>query len=1287
MSPVIVHKKPWKTLALVWLMGSSNHQWVPWTSEDPEEYFLDAMVGPLCRHENQMIQKFSQENPNFNRTNFSVGWTYDNKCYYKPSLLSPIMEPNGPGYNIDLTNYTKVGQYGINMTFTPQLFNADTLYKNSFGIYMDNQAFEFFSVTNDLQQCYDKYFKKFQTWANYFNGNTNFNEDKPTKNFLNFLSYLTNDNMEFNERNNLYWITRGPDGNLMGVRGPYTIDNRPVYVGKYIDENGLIVDDNPYYFSQIPSLRMNFYKPKVINYGNFFYNKEPMRWKCTATLNDTNFLNSTKSNKFFLCKESIQNLNDIFINGNNINKKTWNILAYGAEKIEDKNYFYNYTNNHYKTFANGTINMMDFIIDLTSTITGIVFNWNNFSIRNKNPVANKFNHRVQLLSWTMDLTTQSPLESVGDIRLEEIIIRPIFQSVYANEKGDNYGIFSTYFPIFSALINVKYGHLSPQITNGMTFIEPNLLERQDNNLKTFFMGFNGTNYLWLQGGTSNSPDFHDWSTRIANGTQWDSYLTGGSVDNYDIIFGQTTKFFNLYGRKNIYNGSLLRDRDIFNSRSNKNINLTALRMEAQSEEPLPKPTYDVNEAIYSINFFNFQMPRINFLESNKFTYLNNNSFLNQTTVTPVLHLYNKKNSKPMFTIMELDKNFNLMGCNSVCFFLDFNGFPLQKSTKKPESMVVTNNFNGTTFLSFHWSVGDGFIWRNLNQQIPCQLLMIKSTDDVEKNLSLVCYEDEVNPLNSVKFIYNMDQKIIYYPYEIDNDYWVFNKINGDKIYIHRESKIGFSTIFHQRYPANYFSITQPWFLNVFDLNDNNITSSVEQFITFQEDHNIVLNTIFEIKKNFDEITMDNLWKIGAVVGNGNNGLVKICQENDKKQMLCVDGDLYSGIIYYSQNYNNNPVFLDQLSTKIIQLGQWILKTRNFSPENQWFQWERTAVPLFYYNEDVADLLINCRLLIDNWFSNIKVSYALGNYCYSDNKQWQTLELLLYPQWDRINKTWKPQVSRWFLCLGSKNQCRLTTATTINCDSVHCFDDGILLNNNYIDRLNDNTLINILNNKYQLNIAYLIALHPQYKYFLPTLINFSLEGLLTVPYQLSHVNNYIQRDVYFFYTVMGYQALGTIFLWSLLRCISVDREKFFRNTFFCHFLLLLGYWTWIINNLVLIGSQDFNLDPAIYLYEKESFHNFYILTGIHGGFFLFHLWFFFIISIDSWFNKIFSCACLVKQIKGDKGGQQYIIKKTHSIKNKKNNILLWGNGSFFLAYNLFLYFSKNFYPITEVNKKI
>ena len=1299
-------KKPWKKLLFSGFIKVVSNQWVSSKTDNAEDYFLDIMVGELCRNENKLLDDFIAQYPQYNN-GFSVGFTYDYNFYNKPSLLADIINPTSEAMNTSWFNYTKVNNGGnsINYALNNNLSLSNN-YSETFVKYFQNQNFQVFNKTNTLDQCYNKYFKDFLLWVKYFNPIAERNTQNPVKNFINVVSYLGYDNTNFDINNNLYWITRGPNGNLMGVRGPYKVGGKFLYIGKYIDENGLIIDDNLVYFSQIPSLRLNYYKPKTINYNNFFYNKDPISWKCKSTLDDNNFFNATKSNKFFLCEENLQNLNSLLINGNNINKKTWNILGYVAEKIEDKNYFYNYTNKNYQSLNNIQWNVLDSFVNIEQQQPGYIWNINNFKNNKFNPMANQFNHRVMFLSWTMDLTLKNIFVGIDQSLFRDSMtdfvkymqlfksyhtsyLMPILSSILKDSLDQIFVITSYLDNIVMKLLlsNVKFGALDTPIINGMTFINNDPLDQIDSDLKNFFMGFNGTNFLWLkQNYKMVQNKTMDLITRIPNGTLWDSYLTGAMINNSTVLFPQTKEFFNLYGIANIYNGSMFKDLNLLQSVYNESFVHTTYVKNIMND--FSNGIYDVNEAVYGINFFNFQMQKINFLETNKFTNLNNNSFLNQTTFTPFIPLKNLDNQR-LFNITELDKDLNLMGCNTSCFFLDFNGFPIKTSIKNPKTITSLNNFNGTDFLSFNWPIGTKYIFNNLNEKCFCQLFKINHNPS--NNLCLICYSDDINLFISIKFIYDIEEKKIYYPYTEVNDYWIFYKFNQDKIYINKQSKIGFSTIFHQRYPMNYFSFIDPWSINIFDLNDKNITSINQGFIYYPQDHWIVLENTFNIKKILDSITIKDLWQIPAVVGNGTSGLVKICQKNDLERLLCADGDLESGIIYYSQNYNNLPIALDELSVTSITLGKWILDGRNNGISNNLFKFERTAIPLSYYNEDVPGLLITCQLIIDNWFNNIKISYALGNYCFDNTQKWQIVELLLYPQWDISTKKYLPLTSSWFLCLGNENNCILTSKNNIICDAIHCFEDGILLNNNYIDRLNDGILINILKNKYQLNIAYLLAIHPKHKYFLPSLINFSMDGLLTIPYELNAIVAYINRHPYFFYTTMGYQVAGTFFLWSLLQCINIDRKKIFNNTFYFHSFLLLSYLTWIIHNIILINSDAFKLDPAIYIYDTKSFKDFYILTGIHGAFLFFHLLFYLVVWINTCFEKLCFCPCLNKRVEQNNRANSHkkikIVNTRHSLPIKKNNILLLGNAAFFIGYNLFLYFAQQFYPITIVDKKI
>jgi hypothetical protein len=1342
-------------MACLW----ANGQCLDLKSDNLELNYWNHVLAPLCDHENYLIDRLNKEVDSSLGNDFILGATNNDQTAFK-SLLSKNKNPsniNGTnGFNTSIGNYTKKNLDQFKLGYLDGLsytrwndflydigdgsFADHSKYSNSLGQYFKYQDFQEFSKTLTVDQCYDKFFKKFTPWMEFFHKPLLSKKKKPSAMSINFLGYLKSD--EQNLQNPLYTISRGPNGNLMGFKGPYTIDGRQLYVGKNIDENGLIIDDQPYYFFGMAPFKTNFYKGKTNVYSKSIFNGKSWDWQCESLLNDTNFLNNDGDNKYFQCNNNQKDLNDFLINGNHFNKKTVNIMGYVAQPIEKKNYPYNFTNINYKSFNNihtqwGPVimNFVDFLwgsrpfsgelLAKEINVMGIMINIKNFIEVESQNFVNQFNQQVEFLSWTLDGTSYGKLHT------------PVLDRTFHNHQGDF--VVSSFFNFFHIFSNIKYPFLSPKQIIGLSDSLPS------KNLKPIFIGFNNTNFLWLKTGSNQNP--MDYTTRVPNGTLWNGHMMSFHQSK-SLIFPITEDFFTIYGRttqqlgasdgykKNIYDDGIFdywlksnnfndflglenvnrmsslkdfnsyrilsyilkgvsnrnlsevnTDGKIDHRSSDQNTRTTSVRILLdyfkenfdflnknqefhynnkdvyilknlfnQSQEHLNETmrsientTYDVTEGIHGVNFFETILLNVKILENQRFTSINNNSLLNQTTFVPTIHL--KPQGKLLWNATELNNDGSFLGCtNDQCFFLNYNGLPIKQSQEKPWNLYKANQFNGTDFSFFQWGVTNQWLFHANNNSYKCIFVFVDGLQYIKKSLGLMC-SNKIS--NEMAFIYDMETKFIYYPSTTKSPYGVVNTYGGDKIHIHSDSQRGFSEVFFHQYPQGYFTSVPSETIFVQDLSNTTI-EIFNDMIGWNQEHWIFWDGPLEFNKKPND---DFFWS-SSIIGDGSSGLVKICNWDANKNQWCVDGDLESLLIYYNQNYENIPVNINQLNPVNSSLGHWLLSNKNFVKVNKFFKFLRPKITQGYTFDYLWGSLLSCNLIIDNWFEEGKSLWPLANYC-SDGNQLKFIELMGYPQWDPIEKSMKKSTTQWFFCLG-KLPCRVTYEKII-CDGIHCFHGNVLMNNNWIDKLNDPQLINILKKQLNLNINFLVAFHPNHQYYFSA-INYSLEGLLTIPYELAIVQAYKNQQLYWNLGFTLFNGLGPLITWFVFyKWINSQKKTCYKYFFLFHGLWLIPYGTALVRDVFLVVSDDFNLGNK-YIYDKKNYTNFYISMGVHGLFLFTHGLTVFLFSWKKFFKKFIN---LIPWINNPLSLGEYP-------KKIQNHYLLGINGVFALAYGLFIF---------------
>jgi hypothetical protein len=1147
--------------------------------------------------------------------------------------------------------------------------------------------FQYFKSIDDINSGYNYLFDKYNY---FFKGATN--------NQLQTLGdFISKNKNEFTEEKSLYdYIVRGPNGNLMGLK---SYKNHLVksfrsnfLMGRYLDKTGTIIDNGLEYFYNKISLNYNLYKhnnitfqggyhnKNVNNLKDNIYNNNTLNFDCNSLINSNSFLKYDKNNFFFECSNNY-NLPKILVNGNDYGFQILNIIGFISDNISKLNLNYEKSSDKYGPWEEISMDVFDYVTNtqynfpikwyrsgkilFKETIyndnnppfpepnslrfNGIYFNIKNFSIGKNMVKSLAVNYKVTFFSWVINFElNQNDFDDTfkGYPYLKKTFP---FETQYKGEKYKNdYSVFScspynNSWELGKNEPNLKFIYYSQKLNseiindniNGYFSLGDNNYNGKNDGLNEITMVFpiNQT-FPWFTDNNGNYSNTFETIMRIPRAKLWDSIILQTNLDDKKIIIPQSKDFQNLYFKRN-YN--------INNFEKNN------------TEEKIQN---EYNEQIYSINFFSMGFVRKSFQFNELFTNIVDNDMFFKNNYGYPIEIYNDGNETfyDKLEILKNDTRSFVMGCNSnldLCFNLDLNGFPLNILSIKPQSVVVKNE----NLSKFNWNVKNQWSFIQENIKYLCSLYTISYfLGNVPKqNLSLICFKDYLENVDDILFIYEIKEKNMFYPAIEKKNNYIIKLINNDVIYINKETFKGFSSVYHRKYHKSFFDLYDPNKITIQSIKNNTGFKNNKDFINYKYPHEVFLKNNFFMGKYYNE----EVFSLSSIIGHGINGSHRLCTFNDKNKEFCLEGDISSSIVYYTQ-FNNNPLLpINNFSPlKSVNFDNWIGKILpgifagkqeniNYKISNQ------TAGINYKINIDDYDII--CNLIIDKPFDTKEnIVFPLGTYCKEKTINLKFIELLLFPIFNIDNNQWEKNPSTWFLCEGSmgNDKCsfNLLNGNEISCNSKEC----LYINNNYIDRLNDPSLIELINTKYNLNVKELVSLHPRKYYFFPYLIESSFNRIVNVDYVLNWLKNYKSWLTYIMMASSGEIAL--ILILYFIYNSGIDKRGInsgrccFKYFLYSYFFVNYSKIMRLSQDIIVLLDEDFiNLNDTNFIYPGNLKDIMYGLLSAD----------IFLYLLDLFFLFCFNCN-------QNKNRKKFSNKQRVPF-NKQTNLLIYFLFSFFINF--------------------
>jgi hypothetical protein len=981
------------------------------------------------------------------------------------------------------------------------------------------------SKTNGTHQCYEKYFKKFEKTVAITPGEKigiqdgclgddgclayNVFDGHPLNASLNFLGSPFN---IINEAASVYsMITRGLDGNLWAIIHKKTMAikgvNYEFFLAKAIDANGFICDDRPQWILNPMKNNLDIKQRWVYE---IFYNKSLEKISCTM---------DNESKKFQICswKDAVVP-ETFFINGHDYFFKIFNVIAYEinvnhedfkylliALPWEPKKQLKDILIDHKPVNGHWNLSTMDIFffdkilnqksrtgdqcdlldnqwieeflnpLDHKAMVVGV----NNVTKNNGITTKDTIDGSVSIPLWIQDLSWQ------WDSNLQEDNYLYGFKPFLSKGVGwkkpldnllmaaNNYSLFHYHCSMDSQVINPR--------------LDVFISDKQNSSLRRVKLLLNDEN-LWLQESNESKGANQDLWGRIINTTLWDGTMWLSKATGSFALIPLTEDFLNLAIKSfkthkagpqyKFLCGSILKQKQLnpyvlVNGSLSWTGPPSFFYFDNQNlEEALHNSTYDVNYRFHSINF----LPT--FLQSNgpqdKSLWMDTNHRHNQSAFFYSIFLRNNGTGHNLWRHTLVAENFTMVGCDDQCFTLDFQGFP-----KKSMAMTIhdfNNSLYNGSFNNYQWNTQKLLISQE-DQDYPCGLYRQKTMDP---SGFLICFNGSLNDFNGWRWMFNLDKNFMILPPKNNGSHWDIALINGDVIKISQKSFIGFSGIYNKKYPKtmfkyqNYSMELEDFFNNTFNFNGG--------AINFYYPHEILLDSQLKTSgKGFN-----NSYDL-KILFNNHAQIYQLCYPDSTANYLCFDGDWQGSMMYYNWPSNNNFNYLKQYKPQETTLKKWLNGT---AINGTHYAFNRTSTYLQVEYDDFS-----CEIMIDSRLKK-KLILPIAHHCTMKKTSSEFIELLMYPRWDFHQQQWISQTQQYFLCRGFGGICdfSLLNGTKITCDDHQCWSNGHSLNNNFLDRLLDAQLMNTVK-KYVNDTLYFIGLHPKKTYFLPSLINFSLAGII------------------------------------------------------------------------------------------------------------------------------------------------------------------------------------------------
>ena len=1185
----IIYKKKynhWKIIPVIFIGF-----WGEKIQGQPRQSYIDEILGEMCSYENQLLQSiFQQENfinddklmittvydgiitnkssffddniinfqgqSYFNYTKFSIVDTYYdvvNKIYFNSFNLFNGNAVNIDGFNFEnlFNNYTSfVCPSGQKDYFSSDWYQNYNLPIKEWMKQLFNKHGQEFSWTNGTNDCYNKYFKKFEPTVLISNTTINkikndfcqnnwncidkniFNSHNISQS-LNFLGYPFDLSLDDTLKSETLVFTRGNDGKFIVITGKKIINidglDYTFSVGKTIDTGGIIVDNREHLILN-PVLNNLYRSAKKIQY--VFYNKIKKQITCFSKL----------SYIFYQC--DFNGEYTFFVNNNDYVFKIFNVISYpidwsNSQSINPKNI------NSGWDFSNIQLNFFDKILwqkadqanqcrdenswksDFLSPLnqTSLMMNINNAIKKNPTIGSSTIDPTVKIPMWISDLSWQlnsnyQTIESNIQYGFKPFLKNGIRWSIPLNNLliGSNDYNYFHYQCSLNSNINSNIMYIS--IDNITDYSFRTLKVKMDNE------------DIWIQSSSKKTNIYWDIWSRIPNGTLWDGTLWIYKIKDSFFPFSVVPlneDFLNIYKKSRITHNNSWEYPLFCSSILNQNNNNGFFHFNNHNiGEMLNNSTYDVNYGFHSINFLD------NWLEikepQEKTNWVNNNHMVNGSFFYYSIYLFNNYTDDYLYNVTFVSDEFNIIGCGEQCFSLDFNGFPKGITSMNldsfiaPKQEISQDNINNTnvklnkTTNEFFWQVHKTFISRE-DKNYPCSLYIEYS---LIPQLFLICFNTYINDFPNWRWMYNLDKNIIDFNIINEDKYWNILLINGDTIKISKNSGIGFGTIDKKKYPKNLFTYNTNnfQFQNLFNDKWNISMAS----ISFYYPHEIFLSSRF-----ISHGTGSSNSFMSTIFFNNVTKSYNLCYPDSTDNYLCFSGDWYSSMIYYNAPSNENFNYLKQYKYEVTNLKNWLY---NNTLMGNYYAFNRTNAYTVVNYEDFI-----CQLMITNKLKK-QLMVAIGNYCIMESTQSKFIELSNYPQWNDYHQQWHNNTMQYFICQGNTSGCtfNLLNGTNITCDIMECWSDISYLNNNFLDRLYDTFILNTVK-QYINNTVYLIGLHPKKNYFLPHLMAFSLNGTLTERQILSDINYWATYSTPLLFTYIFFNT-------ALLGGICSIKQRFF-----------------------------------------------------------------------------------------------------------------------------------------------